>query len=189
MSASTQSTAPSISSDMAALFESLQRYAHLSEPLGDTRLDRLVFRVLDLDEHEARHLDALAGEAGSEFSKSPAGFQVVLQQAIHELRLHKLFSRTRDGEFHRSVCPAAYNVRTGEHHAAEMARWRAEFRAMAPECQMMVATIVWLYQSGPDSTWLRRVPCTWRATEALHSLRDAGCLALWLRLVARYPGW
>lgn len=39
------------------------------------------------------------------------------------------------------------------------------------------------------STWLRRVPCTWSAAEALHYLRDAGCLPQWQRLVATCPGW
>jgi hypothetical protein len=52
----------------------------------------------------------------------------------------------------------------------------------------MAATIVWLYQSGPDSTWLRRVPCTWGAVEAIRYMKDAGALARWLRLVALYPG-
>ena len=54
---------------------------------------------------------------------------------------------------------------------------------------MLAATIVWLYQHGADSTWLRRVPCTWSAAEALHYLRDAGCLPQWQRLVATCPGW
>ncbi|MBS0450022.1 MAG: hypothetical protein JSS14_01805 [Proteobacteria bacterium] len=175
--------------EIAAVVESLSRCAHLSESLGEIRLDRLVFRLLDLDESEAQHLDLLAGNAESSLSRSPAGFYVVLQRAIQELRLHRLFTRTHDGEFHRSVCPAAYNEQTGEHYPEEMATWRADFRAMAPERQMMAATIVWLYQSGPDSTWLRRVPCTWRATEALHSMQDAGCLSQWLRLIASYPGW
>ena len=53
---------------------------------------------------------------------------------------------------------------------------------------MMAATIIWLYRSGRDSTWLRRVPCTWRAAEALHYMNEAGCLALWLQLIASYPG-
>lgn len=133
-------------------------------------------------------MDVLSGSEAP-FNRCPENFYDTLQQAIRQLRLFKLFARTHDGEYHRSVCPAAYNERTGEHHPEEMARWRADFRAMRPEQQMMAATIVWLYRSGSDSIWLRRVPCTWRASEALHYMHDAGCLALWLRLVASYPGW
>lgn len=132
--------------------ERLYRYAGTTEPRSDVRLDRLVARVLDLGNSEARELDALAGADPASFARDPEGFCVVLQQAIRELRLHKLFIRAHEGEFHRSICPAAYNERTGEHHPEEMARWRSEFRAMTPERQMMAATIVWLYQSGPDST-------------------------------------
>lgn len=169
--------------------EALYRCASTAEPHSDARLDRLIERVLDLDNCEARELDALSGADPASFTRDPESFCAALQQTIRELRLHKLFTRTHEGEFHRGICPAAYNERTGEHHPEEMAQWRSEFRAMTPERQMMAATIVWLYQSGPDSTWLRRVPCTWRVSEALHYMQDAGSLALWLRLIARYPGW
>lgn len=93
------------------------------------------------------------------------------------------------GEYHRSICPSTYNERTGEHYPEEMARRRADFRAMSPEQQMMTTTIVWMYRSDSDSIWLRRVPCTWKASETLHYMHDTGCLAVWLQLVARYPGW
>lgn len=169
--------------------EALYQYACLAEPQAEVRLDRLVKRLLDLDDHEARKLDALSGADSALFSRDPRSFHVVLQQAIRELRLHRLFVPTNEGEDHRSICPSAVNERTGEHDPKEMARWRSDYRAMAPERQMMAATIIWLYQSGPDSTWLRRVPCTWRVAEALHYMQDAGSLWLWLRFVARYPGW
>jgi hypothetical protein len=154
----------------AVINEALHRQAHISTSSDDTRLETLGGRA----------------ELGS---RSPASFNNVLQQVIRQLQLAKLFCPNQEGEFHRSICPAAYNERTGEHHPEEMARWRAEFRGMAPEQQMMAATIIWLYQSGPDSTWLRRVPCTWRAGEATQYMNDAGCLSLWLSLIARYPGW
>lgn len=121
--------------------------------------------------------------------RCPEHFYVALQQAIRQLRLFGLFDRTQDGDYHRSICPAAYSERTGEHYPKEMARWRADFRAMFPEQQMMAATIVWMYRAGPDSIWLRRVPCTWKASEALHYMHDTGNLSIWLQLVANYPGW
>jgi hypothetical protein len=94
-----------------------------------------------------------------------------------------------EGEVPEFADKFAFLYGTGEIYPEEMARWRADFRAMAPERQMLAATIIWLYQSGPDSTWLRRVPCTWRAAEALLYMRDAGCLSVWLRLIGSYPGW
>lgn len=156
--------------------------------LDAMRLQDLVLGLLDLDIEEAAQIDSLAGSS-TPFERSSASFYDTLQQAVRQLRLFALFARTHDGEYHRSICPAAYNERTGEHYPEEMARWRADFRAMSPERQMVATTIVWMYRSGPDSIWLRRVPCIWKASEALHYMRDAGCLALWLQLVARYPGW
>ncbi len=156
--------------------------------LDQMRLEDLVLNLLDLDVEEAAQIDALAG-FDAPFERSPKRFNEALPHAIRQLGLSRLFARTHDGEHHRSVCPAAYNERTGEHHPQEMARWRADFRAMSPEQQMVAATMVWMYRAGPDSIWLRRVPCTWKASEALHYMRDTGCLAVWLQLVARYPGW
>jgi hypothetical protein len=156
--------------------------------LDEIRLEDLVLRLLDLDIEEATQLDVSA-DSDAPFERSPERFYEALQQAIRQLRLSKLFARTHDGDYHRSICPAAYNERTGEHYPEEMARWRADFRALSPEQQMVATTIVWMYRAGPDSIWLRRVPCTWRASEALHTMRDTGCLGVWLQLVSRYPGW
>ena len=156
--------------------------------LDVVRLEDLVLRLLDLEPEEAEIIYAMA-DADSSFERCPERFYDTLRKAIWDLRLSKLFARTQDGEYHRSTCPAAYNERTGEHYAEEMARWRAHYRSLSPERKMMTATIVWMYRAGPDSIWLRRVPCTWRASEALHYMYDSGCLALWLQLVATYPGW
>lgn len=155
---------------------------------SEIRLSKLVTTCLELDADE---VDAIAGMVGDPdvSHRSPAAFSSVLKQAIRSHRLDHLFCNAESGEHHRGITPSAYNERTGEIYPEAMARWRADFRAMAPERQMLAATIIWLYQSGPDSTWLRRVPCTWRATEALLYMRDAGCLSVWLRLIGSYPGW
>ncbi|WP_423369809.1 hypothetical protein [Burkholderia sp. LMG 32019] len=163
--------------------------AQISTPRNEVRMDRLVAGSLDLDDHETLLLEELAGGTCVRTMRAPAHFFTVLKQAISELRLSRLFCSSSQGEFHRSICPAAYDERSGEHHPAEMAEWRAAFRAMAPEQQMMAATIVWMYRSGADSIWLRRVPCTWLAQEALRYMGDAGCLTIWIRLIARFPGW
>ncbi|UXU85522.1 hypothetical protein [Burkholderia sp. S-53] len=172
-----------------AVLQVLHAQARISTPTDEVRLDRLVAGSLDLGGHEALVLEELAGGTRATTMRTPAQFFTALKQAITELRLSSLFCSSSQGEFHRGICPAAYDERSGEHHPAEMAEWRAAFRAMAPERQMMAATIVWMYRSGADSIWLRRVPCTWRANEALRYMHDAGCLTIWIRLIARFPGW
>jgi hypothetical protein len=153
------------------------------------RLSHLVFRCMDMSGDEASLVWALADPSFEPLERTAVAFHGVLLMALQRMRLQRLFSSSTAGEHHRSICPAAYNEYTGEVDPAEMAQWRADFRAMAPEQQMMAATLVWLYQSGSDSTWLRRVPCTWFALDALHYLRDADCISLWLQLIATYPGW
>lgn len=171
-----------------AVQQDLEPPTDIAMSLAETRLEDLVLSLLDMDHEEAAQVHSLV-ELGAPFERSPQAFNQALQQAMRQLRVFNLFSRTSEGEHHRSICPAAYNERTGEHHPEEMARWRADFRAMSPEQQMVTTTIVWMYRSGPDSIWLRRVPCTWKASEALHYMHDTGCLALWVQLVAAYPGW
>jgi len=153
------------------------------------RLSNLIFRSLDMDQAEAEVMSALDGRCATQTERTPERFNGVLLDVLRHQRLWHLYCRSDAGDHHRSITPCAYNERRGMAHPEEMARWRADFRAMAPERQMMAATIVWLYQSGPDSTWLRRVPCTWSATEALRYLQDAGCLSQWLQLLACFPGW
>ncbi|WP_052001372.1 MULTISPECIES: hypothetical protein [Burkholderia] len=155
----------------------------------EIRLDRLVFSLLDMDDAEAKQIEALTGEPGGSPLREPRRFHETLTLAIRELRLTWFFCQSDQGPYHRAICPSAYDERRGEHHPAEMAEWRARFRAHAPERQMVVATIIWLYRSGPDSIWLRRVPCNWRAIDALRYMGDAGCLSIWIRLITRYPGW
>jgi len=70
-----------------------------------------------------------------------------------------------------------------------MAEWRRAYKALPPVRQMMVATIIWLYRSEPDKTWLGRLPSTWHAADAIAALQEDGALRDWGRLVALYPGW
>lgn len=173
---------------IAAVNQNLPPLTVSTSRLSEIRFEDLVHSLLDLEWEDAARIDSLA-DSRAPLARAPAQFFEILQLVIRQHHLSGLFATTAEGEYHRSICPAAYNERTGEHFPEEMARWRADFRAMSPQRQMMAATIVWMYRAGPDSIWLRRVPCTWRASEALHYMRDAGCLAGWLKLVARYPGW
>jgi len=96
--------------------------------LDDIRLEDLVLRLLDLDIEEAVQLDVFA-DSDTPFSRSPERFYESLQQAIRQLRLFKLFARTHDGDYHRSICPAAYNERTGEHYPEVPRRPRFDLAA------------------------------------------------------------
>lgn len=153
------------------------------------RLSSLVHYFVDMDIAEASLLMKLAEPQTHDFVRTPQAFHMVLMEVISSQRLHRLFTCGQSGEYHRGIVPGGYSERTGEIFPHEMAAWRADFRAMAPEQQMLAATIVWLYQSGADSTWLRRVPCTWSVVEGVQYMRDAGCLGDWLRLLALCPGW
>ena len=55
--------------------------------------------------------------------------------------------------------------------------------------QMLVASLIWLYRGGKDHVWLRRVPCTWQAADALRVLGESGALPDWGRLIFLFPGW
>lgn len=68
-------------------------------------------------------------------------------------------------------------------------KWRKDYRALPREKQMMVATIMQLYMQRDDQIWMVRVPKKWHAAEAVRTLRHAGFLQDWAKLIALYPGW
>ena len=72
---------------------------------------------------------------------------------------------------------------------SEMERWRADFRGMSQEQQMLAASIIWLYRAAKDNIWLRRVPCTWHAADAVDCMKSNNVLHDWARLLALYRGW
>jgi hypothetical protein len=55
--------------------------------------------------------------------------------------------------------------------------------------QMLAASIIWLYRGGKDNRWLRRVPCTWHAADAIDEMRRRDVLTDWGCLICLYPGW
>ena len=163
--------------------------APLPERFESVKLDQLVLQCLDMTPFEAEILAKVFGEKPCKPLRTAESFYKNLQIAINECHLGALFAPVDGANWHRSIVPGAYNERTGQVYPDEMAKWRADFRAMAPECQMMAATIVWLYRAGSDSIWLRRVPTSWRAVEALRYMRDADVLDLWVNMITTYPGW
>jgi hypothetical protein len=105
----------------------------LPQCLESVRLDRLVSQCLDMTLPEAAFLAKLPGVSARRPQRTPEGFYGSLHQAISECGLWSLFTVAAHAEWHRSIVPAAYNERTGEIYPTEMAEWRADFRAMAPE--------------------------------------------------------
>lgn len=62
-------------------------------------------------------------------------------------------------------------------------------RRLSGDANPFAASIVWLYRGRKDNCWLRRVPCTWHAADALKVLQSAEAITDWARLFALYPGW
>lgn len=92
---------------------------------------------------------------------------------------------------HRHYCcrPTGWDWDGDRELQGGVAAWRKAYRALSPERQMMVATIMTLYRGRKDDTWMVRVPCRWAAADAIVALNAAGYLKDWGGLLALYPGW
>lgn len=154
------------------------------------RLTRLIADRLDLDEADIGCLSTIIG------ADLLAPVPGELRPFDHHLRLtidrHLLGALFRDdghAPYHHAIRPTGYDFHRDEVIPVGMEQWRADFRAMSDVRQMMAASLVWLYRAGKDNVWLRRVPCTWHAADAIARLKAAGALEDWARLYALYPGW
>ena len=154
------------------------------------RLTRLVGARLDLDEADIRRLAARIG-----FDVSPAkggaarAFDSHLRRMLQDHDLGLLFIDDQRAPHHHGVRPAGYDFDRDEVIPRAMEHWRACYRSLPDERQMLVASILWLYRGGKDNVWLRRVPCTWHAAEAIDRMNAAAVFRDWVRLYALYPGW
>lgn len=82
------------------------------------------------------------------------------------------------------VVPAAFDFTRGIVKAEEMKQWRARYRKCSQLQQIMIATLIWLFQEkAKDTVWLRRVPCTWTLSAAAEVLSKNNSLGLWLTLI------
>lgn len=118
-------------SDLALMVSALHSPATKAS-WQSVHLSELVRRSLDMNIEESSVAWALADVSSAAVERTAKAFHRVLLETLSELRLHRLFCRSTAGEHHRSICPPAYDERTGDIHAEEMAQWRADFRAMAP---------------------------------------------------------
>lgn len=154
------------------------------------RLTRLVASRLELDDADMARLAAILGSAlcvpGPGVLRP---FDHHLRHVIFVYGLGALFSDNGPGAYHHAIRPTGYDFHYDEVIPLGMEQWRADYRAMPDERQMLAASILWLYRAGKDNCWLRRVPCTWHAADAIDHMKATGVLADWARLFALYPGW
>jgi hypothetical protein len=160
------------------------------ERLPNYRLTRLVAARVGMDEAEVKSLADLTGDPVSEpFWHPSKAFEGQLRETIGRYGLAPLFRDDGPGPYHHAIRPTGYDYYADEVEPVGMEDWRAAYRALATEHQMIAASIIWLYRARKDNIWLRRVPCTWHAADALAVMRRRGVLPDWARLMTLYPGW
>jgi hypothetical protein len=168
----------------------LQSAQAAKERFPGYRLTKLVTARLELDDLDMAQLSDLLGEELlRSISGAPRPFDDHLRHVIARYRMKELFSDEGPGLYHHAIRPTGYDFHGGEVIPLGMEQWRAYYRAMPDERQMLAASIIWLCRGAKDNTWLRRVPCTWHAGDAIAHMQAAGVLGDWARLFALYPGW
>lgn len=175
---------------LALIALALQSPEAARERYPDYRMTKLVASRLELDDADVERLAAILGiDLTNQLGDVPRPFDHHLRHVIARYDLGALFSADGPGTYHHAIRPTGYDFHYDEVIPTGMEQWRADYRAMSDERQMLAASIIWLYRAGKDNRWLRRVPCTWQAADAIDHMRSAGVLADWARLFALYPGW
>lgn len=169
---------------------SLESADAVRERFPNYRLTRLVEARLELDEIDVGQLSNILGV---DLRRPTPGvlrpFDAHLWKVIDRYGLGALFSDDGHAPYHHAIRPTGYDFHRDEVIPTGMEQWRADYREMSDERQMIAASIIWLYRAGKDNVWLRRVPCTWRASDAIACMSAAEALVDWARLYALYPGW
>jgi hypothetical protein len=154
------------------------------------RLTRLVAACLELDEIDVGRLSSVFGiDALCSAPDVSRPFDDHLRKTVDCYGLGALFSDDGHAPYHHAIRPTGYDFYRDKVIPEGMERWRADYREMSDERQMLAASIIWLYRAGKGRVWLRRVPCTWHAADAIACMNAAGALVDWARLYALYPGW
>jgi hypothetical protein len=164
--------------------------AAAEQAFSDLRLTEIVVARFDMDVVEAScFLEFCGATAVSSPHHADAAFHEQLRRTLDRYELGGLFVDDGPGRHHHAVRPRGYDYSVDALDPKDMETWRSDYRNMHPTQQILAASIIWLYRGGKDHVWLRRVPCTWRATEALHVLRVNRALSDWGRLIFLFPGW
>lgn len=93
---------------------------------------------------------------------------------------------------HYNLRPRGFDWANGEGHAPEALKaMRKSYRGMSPLQQIMVLTVMHLYNQGKDKFFLTGgCPTKIPAAEAMSILRSNGpALSAWGHLVTHYAGW
>lgn len=147
-----------------------------------------------MDETEACALAAICGaQVTPPFWGNPVPFGKHLWDAIERYELSAFFERTEKpygspGE-HYFMRPRGFKWDSDWSESPEaLKKWRADYKKLPAVRQLMVTTILRLYNSD-ETSWLVRVPKKWHAAEGIEILRDQGALIDWAKIYALYPGW
>lgn len=185
-----QPTETDLPEPLEVIWLSLASVEAARERFPGYRLTRLVAARLELDEAD---IARFSGMLNVDFLRSILGvsrpFDFHLRDVITRYDLGALFRDDGHAPYHHSIRPTGYDFHHDEVIPVGMEQWRADYRRMPQERQMMAASLVWLYRAGKDNVWLRRVPCTWHASDAIACLNAAGAFEDWARLCGLYPGW
>jgi hypothetical protein len=179
-----------LSGPLEVISLALRSVAAAKERFPDYRLTRLVSARLELDEPDVAKLPDVFGADVLRPAKDVLRpFDHHLRYVIIRYRLEALFCDDGHAPYHHAIRPTGYDFYRDEVIPTGMEKWRADYRGMPTELQMLAASIIWLYRAGKDNVWLRRVPCTWHAADAIACMNATGVLRDWARLYALYPGW
>jgi hypothetical protein len=148
-------------------------------------LETLVLKRPYMDYSEARAFAAVCGIQSLPAHDVAAGeFASHLITIIDRYELAPLF-----GRFPETAGQHGIDVRPRGKGKAEFAACRQAFAALPATRQFFAATILWLYLGGRDPLWMEKTARSWKAVDAIITLKKADALEDWARLVALYPGW
>lgn len=175
-------------------------YALVSLPFARGRFPEYSFLNLvrarpSMDDTEAEAFAAVCGvKVAPPFWDRPGPFATHLWDVIDRHELGAFFERlpgSHPSGDHYAMRPRGFTYTDPgwPEIPGAMAAWRKAYKALSTERQLMVATILALYNQAADKTWLVRVPKKWHAAEGVAILNGAGYLTDWARLVALYPAW
>lgn len=178
----------------------LTGYALVSQPFARGKFPEYGFLGLirarpSMDETEAEAFAAVCGvDVAPPFWNNPGPFAFHLWDVIDRYELGDFFQRVPgqySGGDHYAMRPRGFDFTDPNwpEIPGALAEWRKAYRALPAARQLMVATILGLYNQADDKIWLVRVPKKWHAAEGVDIIKGAGYLADWARLVALYPGW
>lgn len=158
----------------------------------------LIAKRPSMDEGEACAVATICGaEAEPPFWGNPGPFGKQLWTIIDRYDLHEFFDRLDPkhaygtGGDHYLMRPRGSDCQKDDaENEAILKEWRSNYKQLPEFKQLLVATIIRLYNSD-EKRWLVRVPKKWHAAEAISILKKQGQSVLpdWARLYALYPGW